>query len=124
MNQLTDSLTSINSEILSVVTAIGSGDLSKRLTGTYSGDFAEMQRGLNAAIDRIADTLTQVCKSNREAYSSSDNVEQYSQTVARNATEQAAALVEIASSLEEMTAMTRQSAEKRSHRKRRFRKHP
>ncbi|MDX1924913.1 MAG: methyl-accepting chemotaxis protein [Pirellulaceae bacterium] len=111
MNQLTDSLTSINSEILSVVTAVGSGDLSKRLTGSYAGDFAEMQRGLNAAIDRIADTLTKVCKSNREAYTSSDNVEQYSQTVARNATEQAAALVEIASSLEEMTAMTRQSAE-------------
>ena len=111
MNELTDSLTSINSEILSVVTAVGSGDLSKRLTGEYSGDFANMQKGLNAAIDRIADTLTKVCKSNREAYTSSDNVEQYSQTVARNATEQAAALVEIASSLEEMTAMTRQSAD-------------
>ncbi len=111
MNQLSESLTSINSEVLSVVTAIGSGDLSKRLIGEYSGDFADMQKGLNAAIDRIADTLTKVCKSNREAYTSSDNVEQYSQTVARNATEQAAALVEIASSLEEMTAMTRQSAE-------------
>jgi methyl-accepting chemotaxis protein len=111
MNQLTDSLTSINSEILDVVTAVGSGDLSKRLTGDYSGDFADMQQGLNVAIDRIADTLTKVCTSNREAFTSSDNVEQYSQTVARNATEQAAALVEIASSLEEMTAMTRQSAE-------------
>lgn len=111
MNQLTDSLTPINAEVLSVVTALGSGDLSKRLTGEYSGDFAEMQDRLNSAIDRIADTLNKVCTSNREAFTSSDNVEQYSQTVARNATEQAAALVEIASSLEEMTAMTRQSAE-------------
>lgn len=110
MNQLTDSLTSINSEILEVITAISSGDLTKRLTGDYAGDFADMQRGLNAAIDRIAETLTKVRNSNREAYTSSDNVEQYSQTIARNATEQAAALVEIASSLEEMTAMTRQSA--------------
>jgi methyl-accepting chemotaxis protein len=111
LNQLTDSLTTINGEILAVITAIGSGDLTKRLTGDYEGDFAEMQSGLNSAIDRIANTLAQVRNSNREAYTTSDNVEQYSQTVARNATEQAAALVEIASSLEEMTAMTRQSAE-------------
>ena len=110
VNQLTDSLTAINFEILGVITALGSGDLSKRLTGEYVGDFAEMKNGLNTAIDRIATTLTIVRNSNRAAYSTSDRVEQYSQTVARNATEQAAALVQIASSLEEMTAMTRQSA--------------
>lgn len=111
MNKLNESLTMINGEILAVITAIGTGDLTKRLTGSYNGDFADMQNGLNSAIDRIADTLSRVRNSNREAYTTSDNVEQYSQTVARNATEQAAALVEIASSLEEMTAMTRQSAE-------------
>ncbi len=111
LNQLNASLTTINSEILTVITAIGSGDLTKRLTGNYEGDFAMMQQGLNAAIDRMARTLARVRNSNREAYSTSDNVEQYSQTVARNATEQAAALVEIASSLEEMTVMTRQSAD-------------
>ncbi len=111
MNKLNESLTTINREILAVITAIGAGDLTKRLTGSYEGDSAEMQNGLNSAIDRIADTLSRVRNSNREAYTTSDNVEQYSQTVARNATEQAAALVEIASSLEEMTAMTRQSAE-------------
>ena len=111
LNQLNASLTTINSEILTVITALGGGDLTKRLTGKYEGDFAVMQQGLNTAIDRIASTLSRVRNSNREAYSTSDNVEQYSQTVARNATEQAAALVEIASSLEEMTAMTRQSAD-------------
>ena len=111
MNRLNKSLTTINSEILTVLTALGHGDLTKRLTGRYEGDFAAMQSQLNSAIDRVADTLSQVRNSNREAYTTSDNVEQYSQTVARNATEQAAALVEIASSLEEMTAMTRQSAE-------------
>ena len=111
MNRLNGSLTSITSEIMTVIAAIGDGDLTKRLTGKYEGDFAEMQRRFNSAIDRMGDTLSQVRNSNREAYTTSDNVEQYSQTVARNATEQAAALVEIASSLEEMTAMTRQSAE-------------
>ena len=111
MNQLTESLTRINTEIMEVVDSVGDGDLTKRLTGNYTGDYAGIQNALNGALDRITTTLATVRSSNRDAYSTSDKVEKYSQMVARNATEQAAALVEIASSLEEMTAMTRQSAD-------------
>ncbi len=111
MNHLTESLTTINTQIMQVVDSVGNGDLTQRLEGNYSGDYAAIQDALNGALDRITKTLGSVLVTNRDAYRTSDKVEKYSQMIARNATEQAAALVEIASSLEEMTAMTRQSAD-------------
>lgn len=46
-----------------VVAAIGQGDFSKRLTGEFSGDFAELQQGVNASAQSVSfmmDELTKV----------------------------------------------------------------
>ncbi len=46
-----------------VVAAIGQGDFSKRLTGEFAGDFAELQQGVNASAQSVSfmmDELTKV----------------------------------------------------------------
>lgn len=46
-----------------VVAAIGEGDFSKRLTGQFKGDFAELQQGVNASAESVSfmmDELTKV----------------------------------------------------------------
>ena len=111
LNQLTVALTSFDTQILDIVRTIADGNLSRRLEGKFSGDFRGMQESLNLALDKMSDTLGRVQANNHEAHSASDRVRSQSESIARNASDQAAALVQVASSLEEMTAMTRQSAE-------------
>ncbi|MCA9194090.1 MAG: methyl-accepting chemotaxis protein [Planctomycetales bacterium] len=111
LNVLTHSLTSMNLQVLEIVTSIGERNLTARLEGDYHGYFAETQDKLNEALEHLNSTLCEVRQSNIKAYDSGELVEKYSETLAHNAAEQASSLVEIASNLEEMTIMTKQSAE-------------
>ncbi|MEM9588061.1 MAG: methyl-accepting chemotaxis protein [Planctomycetota bacterium] len=111
VNDLTESLTRIDVDILDIISSVASGDLTRRVDGTYLGEFAEMQDCFNQALDRITSLLSSVRHNNRESSEASKRVGNQSHAITKNSTEQAAALVEIAGSLEEMTAMTKQSAE-------------
>lgn len=110
VNRLSASLTTIDVEILKIITAVADGDVSSRLEGDYRGDFKSMQVSFNAALNKITEILSEVQRTNQQASAASDKVQDQSQSIARNTSEQASALVEVATSLEQMTAMTRQSA--------------
>lgn len=111
LNELSGRLTMIDHELLNSIAEMANGNFTKHLVGEFEGDFAEMQRMFNHAVDQIAETLRKVRENNQSALKSSDNVDQLSSSVATIAYEQSAALVEISTNLEEMTAMTRQSAD-------------
>lgn len=111
LNLQVESLTAFDTRALHVFREVEQGDLNRRLTGEFCGDFALMQDSLNRALDHMSEAMEQVRQNNRDAHAASNRVQSQSESIARNASEQAAALVEVASSLEEMTAMTRQSAD-------------
>lgn len=111
LNQLTRQLTQINIELWGSVSEMARGNFTRKLEGDYQGDFGEMKRLFNQSLEQISLTLKKVCVINSSAKAASDFVDQGSETVALIANEQAAALIEISSNLEAMTAMTRQSAE-------------
>ena len=111
MNQLTRQLTQINIELWTSVSEMAQGNFTRKLEGDYQGDFGEMKRLFNQSLEQISLTLKKVCVINSSAKAASDYVDQGSETVAVIANEQAAALIEISSNLEAMTAMTKQSAE-------------
>ena len=111
LNKLTDTLTSIDVQLMGIIKDMAQGDFSGRIEGEYRGDFAKLQEQFNSALEQISSTLSQVKGFNSRAMNSSNSVQEQSSTIASNATRQAAALVQIAGSLEEMTLMTRQSAD-------------
>lgn len=111
LNELTDALTTIDVQLLEAISDMADRDFSSRIQGEFKGDFGELQSKFNSALDQIAGTLARVKEFNSSAISSSGAVTQRSSNIAANATQQAAALVQIAGSLEEMTLMTRQSAD-------------
>lgn len=45
-----------------VVAAIGEGDFSKRLTGQFKGDFAELQQGVNASAESVSFMMGELTK--------------------------------------------------------------
>ncbi|MEM1228419.1 MAG: methyl-accepting chemotaxis protein [Planctomycetota bacterium] len=111
VNELSDSLTRVDLEVSRVIRKVADGDLSDRIRGDYGGEFDAMKSAFNQALDRITTMLSKVKDTNRHANDASGRVEDQSNVITKHATEQSAALVEIASSLEEMTAMTIQSAD-------------
>ena len=111
LNELTDALTTIDVQLLEAISGMASRDFSARIEGDFKGDFGELQSKFNSALDQIAGTLARVKDFNADAINSSGAVTKRSSNIADNATQQAAALVQIAGSLEEMTLMTRQSAD-------------
>ncbi|MEM9367414.1 MAG: methyl-accepting chemotaxis protein [Planctomycetota bacterium] len=111
INELIASLTAIDGDVARVITKVSEGDLSDRISGTYYGDTAQIQDSFNQAIERITGMLAQVRDTNRKASAASERVEQQSGLISKNASEQAASLVEIATSVKQLTSMTKQSAE-------------
>ncbi|MFO0941350.1 MAG: methyl-accepting chemotaxis protein [Pirellulales bacterium] len=111
LNELSGRLTIVDHELLNAISEMAKGNFTNHLDGEFEGDFAEMQRMFNSAIDQIATALLQVRGNNQAALSSSDHVDQLVASVTSFTYEQSSALVEISTHLEEMTAMTRQSSD-------------
>ncbi len=110
LNGLVTMLTAFDTELTVVSQKMSEGDFTSRISGMYRGDFRTIQSRFNDGLCQINCILSEVQQCNLSALRSSDEVERQSTQIASSAAAQAAALVQIASSLEEMTAMTRQSA--------------
>ncbi len=76
---------------------IADGDLSQRLEIISKDETALLTRAMNVICDKMGDNITQAARA--------------SQTLAKGASEQAAAIEETSSSLEEMASMARQAAD-------------
>lgn len=110
LNTLVSILTAFDRELSVVSQKMSEGDFTSRIAGLYRGDFRTMQTRFNDGLCQINCILSEVQQCNLSALRSSDEVERQSSQIASSAAAQAAALVQIAGSLEEMTTMTRQSA--------------
>ena len=110
LNTLVSLLTAFDLELNGVAQKMSQGDFTSRISALYRGDFRTMQSRFNDGLCQINCILSEVQYCNVSALRSSDEVERQSTQIATSAAAQAAALVQIASSLEEMTTMTRQSA--------------
>jgi methyl-accepting chemotaxis protein len=109
-NQTLDAVVQPITEASTVLDQVAEKNLTVRMTGTYAGDFAQIQHSLNRALDDLEEALSQVAASSEQVASASGQISSGSQTLAQGANEQASALEEISSSLEEMTSMTQQNA--------------
>ncbi len=109
-NTLFGLLTEFDKELNSVALKMSEGNYLDRIEGLYRGDYRAMQSRFNDGLCQINCILSEVQQCNQVALRSSDEVEQQSSQIAQSAASQATALIQIASSLEELTTMTRQSA--------------
>jgi methyl-accepting chemotaxis protein len=111
MNTMIDAVRTPTKEATAVLGAMAEGDLTKRMTGDYRGEFATMKTALNTAADNLHDGLSQVANAAEQLNGAAGQISSSSQAVAQGASEQASSLEETSASLEEMSAMTRRNAE-------------
>jgi methyl-accepting chemotaxis protein len=110
INEIIDGMTAPVNEAALVLERLAQKDLTVRMTGSYSGDHAQIMAALNTAMDDMEAALQQIAASSDQVASAASQVGAGSQSLAQGTSEQASSLEEISASLQEMTSMTKQNA--------------
>jgi methyl-accepting chemotaxis protein len=111
MNRLlTTTETGLN-DVVGIMRALSSGDLTQRITKDYQGIFAQMKEDTNATIERLSETIGQVTVAADALNNAAGQVSATAQSLSQSSSEQAASVEETTASMEEMTASISQNTE-------------
>lgn len=111
MNGTLDAIATPIEEAMAILQHMAKGDLSKRMVGDYQGDHAKIKLALNSSLDSVVELLRQTRTAVAHVNEGSAQVAQSSQSLSSGATEQAASLEEISSSMTEIGSQTRMSVD-------------
>jgi len=100
-----------------VLQAAADKDLSQRLAREYDGDFAIMKDNIETVVKNLNDALAHVAEVVEEVSGASSQISGESQGLAEGSSEQAGSVDVMSSSLEEISAMTKQNANNSNHAK-------
>lgn len=98
-------------EIQSVMQAMANGDLTVNMRGDYQGDNLRIKEAVNNSIQSLNQILTNVKTTVDEVTHASIQVSDTSQALSQGATQQAASLEEITSSMNQIGSQTKLNAE-------------
>jgi methyl-accepting chemotaxis protein len=111
VNQAIDAVVAPIDEATVVLERLAERDLRARMTGTYEGDHARIQRALNATAEALQQALGQVALTVGQVSSAATQIASSSQAVASGASEQAATVEETTTAIETVAETTRESAD-------------
>lgn len=109
LNETLDSLPL--QETMSVMQEMADGNLTVRMNGTYKGDSLKLKNAVNDTIEALNEILSNVSTTVEEVTRAAMQVSDTSTALSQGATEQAASLEEITSSMGEIGSQTRLNAE-------------
>jgi methyl-accepting chemotaxis protein len=109
VNATLDAMSHPINEALKVIEKIASRDLTDKVAGDYSGDFARIKDSLNEAISNLKDALTLVSGGAESIASASEQISKLSQSLAQGASEQAGSIEEISAKLQEIDSTAKKN---------------
>ena len=98
-------------EVQTVLGALSQGDLTQRMEGEYSGDFARMKSDANATVEQLTQIITQIKTATDTINVAAKEIASGNSDLSARTEQQAASLEETASSMEELTSTVKQNAE-------------
>ncbi|MBT4264511.1 MAG: HAMP domain-containing protein [Deltaproteobacteria bacterium] len=107
LKNMSDELRTAISDINSVMNSVKDGDFSRSVTANLSGDFSQLKESINDSIAMLSHTIIQVATNSEQVNIGSVELSTSAQSLATGTTEQAATLEEIASSMGEIEAKTK-----------------
>ncbi|WP_433046881.1 methyl-accepting chemotaxis protein [Dactylosporangium sp. CS-033363] len=96
---------------VTVLTGLAQGRLDQRLPVNSTDEVGRMGTALNAALDRLSETVRTVVESTHQLANASNQISGASQSLSQAATEQAASVEETTASMEQMTASISQNSD-------------
>ncbi len=114
MNDTLDAMASPLGEASRVLDALAHGDLTKRMEGSYLGDFAALRDHLNKSIDNLRGMVSEIGGVTASINTSAGEIAKGNQDLSQRTMQQADALQETSASLRELTeTVNRNSADAR-----------
>jgi methyl-accepting chemotaxis protein len=100
----------IVSALASGLKALAAGELQHRITASFPSEYEQLRADFNAAMDNLAEIMTQVSGSADSIKTGSAEISSASDDLSRRTEHQAASLAESAASMDQVTAMVRETA--------------
>ena len=111
INSLCENVAKALSDLIEMLSALAEGDLSKRITADYKGDFAALKDNANTAAQRIGETIAEIKQAAKEVTNASVEISTSTTDLSQRTEEQAASLEETSASMEEIAATVKKNAE-------------
>ena len=111
LNSLMEVVATGVSETAKVMAAMAQGNLTVTMQGHFQGAFAELQRNVNATIERLSSTVLDIQSSSAVIGTATGEIASGAQNLSSRAENQAASLEEIAATMEQMSATVKTNAE-------------
>jgi methyl-accepting chemotaxis protein len=111
VNQLLEINARFTDELGQVLSALAQGDISKSVTGEYSGQFNLLKESTNQTIARLREVISELLVSASEITQSTHEIAINNQDLSGRTEKQAASLEQTASAMEEITSMVLNTAE-------------
>ncbi len=111
VNHTLDAVIAPITEATTALERLASSDLTARVTGTFHGDHAKIQRAFNTALENLATALAAVSETAAGVSASAAQIDSGSRALAQSASDQAASLEEVSASARELSSMTKRNAD-------------
>jgi methyl-accepting chemotaxis protein len=112
MNDVMALLAAPIEEAKSVLLEVEQSNLSVRMRGNYSGQFADVKASLNVALDTLSRVLLDVTRISSHVAGVASDIGVGNQSMAKAAAEQASTLAQVTENLEQITASSKYNAER------------
>lgn len=111
INELTDVIENVFSEVGSTMQSMAEGDLTNRITSDSQGVYLSCKNDINTTIDKLNEIFGQVSESANFINNSSQEIASGNNNLSQRAEQQAANLQETAASMEELTSTVKNNAD-------------
>jgi methyl-accepting chemotaxis protein len=104
-------LNTLFEELMHVFSAMSRGDLSQLMQGSYEGRLAELKRDINNSITKLNNVMAEVGQTSEQVNTAAGEILQGNISLSQRTEQQAAALEETSSSMQQMTDTVQQNAD-------------
>lgn len=111
INELTDVIENVFSDVNRVMEAMAEGDLVSDITGDYQGVYAECKNNINSTLAKLSDFIIQIRDAADFIDSSSQEMASGNNNLSHRAEQQAASLEQTAASMEELASTVKENAQ-------------
>src|SRR5262249_16910729 len=111
INSLCENVAKALDDLIKMLDSLAEGDLTRRITADYHGNFAILKDNANKTAERIGSTVADIKKAAHEVTNASAEISTSTTDLSQRTEEQAASLEETSASMEEIAATVKNNAE-------------
>jgi methyl-accepting chemotaxis protein len=115
INTLCDNVQAALADLLRMLEALAEGNLTRRITTDYQGNFGVLKNNANLTAERIAATITEIKNSSREVTNASAEISTSTTDLSQRTDEQAASLEQTSASMGQISLTVKKNTDNAQH---------